>query len=146
MKERAESKNLKKRKSQDSFFLKQKFNQPNSPHLHYLQPKKIHNRASLSVLEIPSSNAKEQKRRVNSLELTPADLVATEDLKSNKNSQPLKSRSILSNCLSDRNAVKDSHKLFKHKKTSNSNGDLQQEDLCSSLALKQKLSVIELQR
>ncbi len=124
MKERIPSKNISKKKSQDSFFIKQKLSQSATPYLHNLQPKKVHNRASLSVLELPIQTSKEYKRRVNSLELTPADLVGTDNPKSNKNSQGLRNKNILSSCLSDRNANKDPHKLFSHSKISNSNTDL----------------------
>lgn len=124
MKERMPGKSINKKKSQDSFFLKHKLSQSVTPYLHNLHPKKVHNRASLSVLDLPIQPSKEYKRRVNSLELTPADLAPTENLKSNKNSQGARSKSILNSCLSDRNAGKDPHKLFSHSKISNSNSDL----------------------
>jgi hypothetical protein len=66
-----------------------------------------------------------------------------EGSKSGKNNSN-KHKNNINNCLSDRNVPtsRDTQKLFKYRKFS-SNAELQQEDMCSGVVLKQKLSVME---
>lgn len=144
MKERLETKPSKKRKSQEHFFLKNKLIIPNTEQLKYLPPKKNNNRNSLSVID--TNNHKEYKRRVNSLEINPDEPAHAETTKNNQNYASQNNKSS-NHCLSDRNIniLRDPQKLLKYRKFS-SNAELHQEELSSSVALKHKLSVIELQK